>query len=57
MGDKCWYCGGKLRWNADFNYDEIHGEGEGIVSFLTCADCGAEVQYSLEDTKEENANE
>lgn len=45
----CWYCGGQLRWDSDFNYDEIFGEGDGIVSFLTCMDCGAEVQYSLRD--------
>ena len=44
--DKCWYCGGRLCWNSDFNYDEVYGEGEGIVSFLTCTNCGAEVQYS-----------
>ena len=49
---RCWYCGGKLRWNGDFNYDEIFGEGNGIVSFLTCMNCGAEVQYSLRESDE-----
>ena len=49
---KCWYCGGKLRWNSDFNYDEVYGEGEGIVTFLTCTNCGAEVQYSLRKEEE-----
>lgn len=47
--DVCWYCGGRLSWNSDFNYDEVFGEGEGIVSHLTCSNCGAEVQYSLLD--------
>lgn len=51
--DICWYCGGKLIWQSDFNYDEVHHEGEGVVSFLTCSHCGAEVQYSLR-TDEEN---
>ena len=50
--DVCWYCGGRLRWNSDFGYDEIFGEGDGIVSFLTCMDCGAEVQYSLRESDE-----
>lgn len=45
--DVCWYCGGRLFWGSDFNYDEVFGEGEGIVSYLTCSGCGAEVQYSL----------
>ena len=31
----CWYCGhDSLCWQSDFNYDEIFGEGEGMVSFL-----------------------
>lgn len=50
--NKCWYCGGELCWNSDFNYDEVYGEGEGIVTFLTCTNCGAEVQYSLKNEEE-----
>ena len=51
--DVCWYCGGKLFLGSDFNYDEVFGEGEGIVSYLTCSGCGAEVQYSLLDEEED----
>ena len=50
--DVCWYCGGRLRWDSDFSYDEIFGEGDGVVSFLTCINCGAEVQYSLRESDE-----
>ena len=48
MSDRntCWYCGGELVWEADFNYDEIYGEGEGIVSMLHCSACGADVEYT-----------
>ena len=50
----CWYCGhNSVYRNSDFNYDEVFGEGEGIVSFLTCANCGAEIQYSLRTDNEE----
>ena len=49
---RCWYCGGQLRWDSDFSYDEIFGEGDGIVSFLTCMNCGAEVQYSLREEED-----
>lgn len=52
--DVCWYCGGQLRWDSDFNYDEVFGEGDGIVSFLTCTNCGAEVQYSLKEENDES---
>ena len=50
----CWYCGhDSLCWQSDFNYDEIFGEGEGIVSFLTCGNGDAEIQYSLRTDNEE----
>ena len=55
--DVCWYCGGRLCWDSDFNYDEVFGEGEGIATNLHCMDYGAEVQYSLRDDKEEGENE
>ena len=50
--DTCWYCGGKLCWDSDYNYDEVFGEGEGIVTMLHCINCGAEVQYSLRDDED-----
>lgn len=43
----CWYCGGQLVWNSDFDYSDVFGDGEGIVTYLHCANCGADVQYSL----------
>jgi hypothetical protein len=42
--NKCWYSGGELRWNSDFNYDEVYGEGEEFDTILTCMNYGAEVQ-------------
>lgn len=54
INSMCWYCGGinTLIWQSDFNYNEVYGEGEGIVSYLTCSNCGAEVEYSLRDDEE-----
>lgn len=54
--DVCWYCGGQLCWEADFNYDEVYDEGEGIVSFLHCMNCGAHVEYSYKDDAEYERN-
>ena len=51
--DVCWYCGGKLVWQNDFSYDDVYGEGEGIVTYLMCSECGARVQYEHRDDEEE----
>lgn len=45
----CWYCGNELIWDADFNYDEVFVEGEGIVTYLHCPACGATCEFSLKD--------
>ena len=52
--NRCWYCGGKLIWQNDFAYSDIYGAGEGIVTYLTCSECGAEVEYSRRDDVDEN---
>ena len=49
----CWYCGGQIVWDSDYNYDEVFGEGEGIVTMLHCPKCGAIVQFSKRDDEEE----
>lgn len=50
----CWYCGGELIWQSDFEYSDVYPEGEGIVTYLTCSNCGAEVEYSLRTDNEED---
>lgn len=37
---KCWFCRGELIWNNDFSFEDYGLDGEGIVSVLTCSDCG-----------------
>lgn len=51
----CYFCLSKMNWNSDFNYDEVHGEGDGVVSYYTCMnpECGAEAQFSLRTDKDE----
>ena len=48
----CWYCNGPLCLDSDFDYADVHGEGTGIVTFLHCSNCNAEVQYSLRTDEE-----
>lgn len=46
MNDRCWYCGGRLIWQCDYDYAGVTGEdADGIITYLTCSECGAEVEY------------
>lgn len=36
---KCWFCGGELIWQSDFNYEDYGLDGDGIVSVLYCKEC------------------
>ena len=50
----CWYCGEPaLRWESDFMYSEVYGEGDGVVHFLTCDACKASVEYITEHNEDE----
>ena len=49
----CPYCGHTMVWQSDFNYDEVFGEGEGIVSYYYCFNCGCDAEFSLRTDKEE----
>lgn len=54
----CWYCGCELVWQSDFNYDEVYGEGEGIVTYLKCSNkkCNTEVEFSKREDKDNYEN-
>ena len=54
IGDRCWYCGGRLIWDNDFDYADVYGEGKGIVTYLHCTNCEAIVEYSIKDEDEES---
>ena len=60
VGQACWFCGGQLVWDNDYNYDEVFGDGEGIVAMLHCTECGAGawfIQHDEEDEEQENGQE
>lgn len=45
---ECFHCLSKsVVWNADFDFEDYGLEGEGIVHCLTCANCGAEIEYYI----------
>lgn len=47
MANKCFNCGADLIWESDFNADEVGYEEEGIVTFYTCPNCGADYQVFI----------
>lgn len=56
--NRCPKCGGYAIWQSDFNYDDVfgEGEGEGMVSYLTCERCGTKLEYSKRD-EDDNGSE
>lgn len=50
---KCWFCNGDLMWSNDFSFEDYGLEGEGIVTILTCSECGATWEGYM-DIDEEN---
>lgn len=50
---RCFHCGGKVIWNADFDFSDYGYEGEGIVQNYTCSKCGAEYEVRSRFDNEE----
>lgn len=45
--NKCYYCGGNVVWDSDFSFEDECLEGEGIVQFYHCSECGAEIEVRI----------
>ena len=45
----CWWCGGKLVWQADHTVEDWNADysmyGETLLTQLECCDCKALVEY------------
>ena len=47
---ECINCGQKaVIWKADHAFEDLGIEGEGIVHFYECQNCGAEIEYYVEE--------
>ncbi len=41
----CWICGEKaVSWDNDFDFEDCCYDGEGIVHYLHCNNCGATIE-------------
>lgn len=60
---ECFHCLARaVIWDADFSFEDVGYEGEGIVHYCHCANCGAQIEYYIscedfEDGKEEEKEE
>ena len=45
---ECFHCGARaVIWDSDFDFWDLGYEGEGIVHFCHCMNCGAEIEYDI----------
>ena len=47
---ECFHCGAKaVAWQSDFTFDDMGYEGDGLVHFCECLNCGARIEYDIEE--------
>ena len=46
---ECFHCLARaVIWDSDFSYEDVGLDGEGIVQFLHCDNCGARIEYYVD---------
>jgi len=51
---ECFHCGCRsVIWDSDFTVVSAVLEGEGLVQFCHCENCGAEIEYRISFEEEE----
>lgn len=51
---QCFHCGGtQVIWDSDFSFEDVGLDGEGIVHFCHCPDCGANIEYYIRMDEED----
>lgn len=52
---QCFHClSNSVVWDNDFNFEDFMYEGEGLIHICHCANCGAEIQYSIPISSEDD---
>ncbi len=47
---ECFHCGAKaVIWDGDHSFEDMGYWGNGIVHLCHCEDCGAEIEYRIEE--------
>ena len=51
---ECFHCGKRMViWDSDFTFEDCGYEGRGIVHFCHCANCGAQIEYSIKEEQDQ----
>lgn len=51
---ECFHCGHRsVRWEADFDFSDYGLEGKGIIHICHCDHCGADIEYYITISEEE----
>ena len=51
---ECFHCLHRaLIWQSDFTFEDYGYDGDGIVQNLVCSNCGAEVEYRVSFSEED----
>lgn len=51
------YLSDSVIWDADFDFDDFGYEGQGVVHICHCTNCGAEIEYRVPISDDEDAEE
>ena len=55
---ECFHCGCRtVIWDADFDFEDLGYEDEGIVHTCHCTNCGAEIEYKIRTDEEGQPDE
>lgn len=55
---QCFHClSNSVIWDADFDFEDFGYEGQGIVHICHCTNCGAEIEYRVPISDDEDAEE
>lgn len=53
---ECFHCLQRtVVWDADFTFEDYGIEGEGLINHCHCTNCGAEIDYFVPITEEDEA--
>lgn len=52
----CWFCGGEMMWQSDYDFEDYEIDGNGYIAVLTCSECNAFAEFYTggEEEKEES---
>jgi transcription elongation factor Elf1 len=55
---ECFHCGQRsVIWQNDFTFADFGYEGEGIVHVCHCSNCGANIEYYVPLSDDNDAND